>query len=69
MNINMKSIFLYMFMVFLGVKVLFIIVLLSIVIVVFVGEKVDKIIDILFLLKVDIEYINGKVDIWVWDKF
>jgi len=68
MNINTKSTFLHTFMAPLGAKVLLTTALLSIATAAFAGEKVDKTIDTSSSPKVDIEHINGKADIRVWDK-
>ena len=68
MNMNTKSTFLHTFMAPLGAKVLLTTALLSIATTAFAGEKVDKTIDTSSSPKVDIEHINGKADIRVWDK-
>ena len=68
MNINTKNAFLQTFKAPVGAKVLLSTALFTIASAAFAGEKVDKTIDTSSSPKVDIEHINGKADIRVWDK-
>ena len=68
MNMNTKNTFLHTFKTPVAAKVLLTTALLSIATAAFAGEKVDKTIDTSASPKVDIEHINGKADIRVWDK-
>ena len=72
MNINMKNTlsetFTHTFSASIGAKLVLATTLLSLATAAFAGEKVDKTIDTSSSPKVDIEHIDGKADIRVWDK-
>lgn len=72
MNINMKNTIsdklTHTFSTSNGIKAVLTTALLSIATAAFAGEKVDKTIDTSSSPKIDIEHIDGKADIRVWDK-
>ena len=72
MNVNMKHTIsdrlMHTFSTSNGAKAVLTTVLLSIATAAFAGEKVDKTIDTSSSPKIDIEHIDGKADIRVWDK-